>query len=119
MSIEDVKRTQPSEIVIARAVRDVVCDLPGIVGLSAGHLAAAATYGPGETVGGTVVSRMRGALVIDIHLIAQYSETLVLPELVERVRMATREVVQALTAESLERIDVAIDDLRLPGGRVG
>ena len=81
--------------------------------VSPGRFAEAATYGPGEKVGGVVVGRAGGALDIEVHVCALYADSLVLPELAARVRSAVRQSVEALGAGPLGRIDVAFDDLRV------
>lgn len=104
------------ELIIARAVRAAVRALPDVSDLSAGLFAEVATYGLGERVGGVAVSHTTGALAVEVHVVATYSDALVLPELADRVRDAVREAVVSLAAGPMQRIDVAIDDLRTGGG---
>ena len=107
-----------SELAIARAVRTTVCALAGVADLSRGLFAETATYGPGETVRGVVVRRAAGALDVEVHLIAVYAESVLLPELANRVRSAARQSVAALGVEAECRIDIVIDDLRIDEDRV-
>jgi len=105
------------ELIIARAVRAAVRALPDVSDLSAGLFAEVATYGLGERVDGVAVSHTTGALAVEVHVVATYSDALVLPELADRVRDAVREAVASLAAGPMQRIDVAIDDLRTGGER--
>ncbi len=102
-----------SDVSIARAIVAAVRSVPGVADVSPGRFAEAATYGPGEKVRGVAVSQAAGALDIEVHLCALYTDTLVLPELAARVRSAVRQSVEALGAGLLRRIDVAFDDLRV------
>ncbi len=102
-----------SEVSIARAIVAAVRRVPGVADVSPGRFAEAATYDPGEKVRGVAVGRAAGALDIEVHLCAQYADSLVLPELAARVRSAVRQSVEALGAGPLGRIDVAFDDLRV------
>ncbi len=104
---------QVNEVNIARAIVAAVRSVPGVVDVSPGRFAEAATYGPGEKVRGVAVDRAAGALDIDVHLCALYADSLVLPELAARVRSAVRQSVEGLGAGQLRRIDVAFDDLRV------
>jgi len=100
-----------SEVSLARAVVAAVRAVSGVVDVSPGRFAEAATYGPRQKVAGVMVGRVGGALVIEVHLCARYTDTLVLPELAARVRIAVRESVEALGARPLGHVDVVFDDV--------
>jgi len=104
-----------SEVNLARAVVVAVRAIPGVVDVSPGLFAEAATYGPAERVTGVVVSRVGGALDIQVHVCARYTDSLVLPELAARVRIAVRQSVEALGAGPLALIGVAFDDVCVEG----
>ncbi len=104
---------QVSEVSIARAVVAAVRGVPSVADVGPGRFVEAATYGAGEKVRGVVVGRARGALDIEVHLCALYTDSLVLPGLAARVRSAVRQSVEGLGAGLLGRIDVAFDDLRV------
>jgi uncharacterized alkaline shock family protein YloU len=109
----DSGRVQVSEVSLARAIVAAVRRVPGVADVSAGRFAEAATYGPGEKVRGVAVGRAAGALDIEVHLCAQYADSLVVPELAARVRSAVRQAIEGCGAGLLRRIDVAVDDLRV------
>ena len=48
-------------------------------------------------------------LDVEVHLCARYADSLILPELADGVRDAVRQVVEALDAGPLGRVDVAFD----------
>jgi uncharacterized alkaline shock family protein YloU len=104
-----------SEVAIARAAVAAVRTVPGVVDVSPGRYAEAATYGPGERVGGVAVRRDGGALDIQVHLRVRYSDTLVLPELAAQVRIAVHESVDGLGGGPLRTVGVAFDDVLIEG----
>ena len=104
---------QVNEVIIARAIVAGVRSVPGVADVIPGQFAEVATYGPGEKVSGVAVSQAAGDLDINVHLCALYADSLVLPELADRVRSAVRQSVEALGLGLPGRIDVAFDDLRV------
>lgn len=99
------------DLTLARAVRVTVESLPGVSRVSAGRFVQAATYGPGATVHGVVISRAAGTLDIEVHLVARYARTLVLPKLAEHIRRTVRRIVEPLAGQPAGRIDIMFDDL--------
>ncbi len=100
-----------SKVSLARAIITAVRAVPSVVDVSPGRYAEAATYGAGEKVVGVAVNRAGGSLEVEVHLCALYADSLILPELADRVRYAVRQAVQTLDAGPLGRVDVAFDDL--------
>ncbi len=104
---------QVSELTLARAIVAAVRAVPGVVELSPGRLPEVATYGARERVRGVAVTASDDALDIEVHVCAQYTESLDLGALGQRVRTAIRESVEAVDARTPTRIDVTVDDVRV------
>ena len=100
-----------SETTLARAIAAAVRGVRGVADLSPGRFAEAATYGPHEKVRGVVVRRTESVLDVQVHICARYADSLVLEELAERVRQATRASAAAAGAGTIGGIDVVFDDL--------
>jgi uncharacterized alkaline shock family protein YloU len=101
------------EVLLAQAIAAAVRTVPGVAELSPGRFAEVATYGTREKVPGVVVKRAEDALAVEVHVCAQYADSLVLDELASRVRQATRQAVEPADATRVSRIDVVIDDMRI------
>jgi uncharacterized alkaline shock family protein YloU len=104
---------QVSEVSLAHAVVAAVRATPGVADLSPGRLPEVATYGAGERVRGVAVTATDDALDIEVHVCAQYTESLDLSALATRVRTAIRESVEGVAARTPTRIDVVIDDVQV------
>jgi hypothetical protein len=102
-----------SEVTLAHAIVAAVRAVPGVVDLSPGHLPEVATYGVRERVRGVAVTVTDNALDVEVHLCAQYAESLDLGALGQRVRTAIRESVEALGVRTPTRVDVVFDDVRV------
>ncbi len=99
-----------SEVSLARAVVAAVRAVPSVADVAPGWFAELAT---GEKVRGVVLGRAGGGLDIEVHLCVLYADSLVLPELAARVRDAVHQLVEALGAGPLGRVDVVFDDVCL------
>lgn len=103
------------DVTLARAIGVAVRAVPGVADLSPGRFAEVATYGAREKVRGVAVKRADGALDIEVHVCAQYAESLVLADLATRVREAARQSMEAAGVTRVGRIDVIVDDMRVEG----
>src|SRR3954451_10594731 len=101
-----------TEVSLARAVVAAVRAVSGVVDVSPGQIPEAATYGPRDRVAGVIVSRAGGVLDIEVHVSVRYTDTLVLPELATRVRLAVRQLIESLGAGPLGPVGVVLDELR-------
>jgi hypothetical protein len=104
---------QVGEVTLAHAIVAAVRAVPGVADLSTGQLPEVATYGARERVRGVAVTATDDALDIEVHLCAQYADSLDLGALGQRVRIAIRESVVAVDARTPARIDVIFDDVRV------
>lgn len=109
-------RPMPKDLAIARAVREAVRRVADVADLSPGRFGEAVTYGPGDRVPGVVVRHDADALHLEVHVVAVYRDSLFLPALADEVRRAVQEQAKAVGAGPVQRVDVAIDDLRMDGG---
>lgn len=112
----DGRTPEPADdLTVARAVLATVGAIPEVSRISPGRFAQVATYGPGAAVHGVAISRSGGVLTIELHLVARYARTLVLPKLADRVRRSVRRIVEPLAGEPVGRIDISFDDLDFEG----
>jgi uncharacterized alkaline shock family protein YloU len=88
---------------VVERVAAVVAAVPGVASLHGGPFGDVATYLPGRRVTGVRLTA-RGDRV-EVHVVAEYLPRL--PDLAERVRMAVRAVLPC-------RVDVTIEDIRVP-----
>jgi hypothetical protein len=88
-----------------------VAALPGVAGLSAGPDGLVATHGPGERVEGVRLLASERGLVGEVRVVL---DTFALYPTAERVREAAARAA-AGAGQSLERVDVFIDDVRSGG----
>jgi hypothetical protein len=102
-----------SEASLARAIVAAVRAVPGVADLSPTRSVELATYGAREKVQGIVINATDRVLDVEVHVCAQYSESLVLAELADRVRNAIRQSVDATRVGRTGRIDVVFDDVRV------
>lgn len=100
------------QLELARALVAAVRAVPGVSDVTAGQVGEVATYGPGEKVSGALVALTGEGVMVEVHICAQYADTLVLPELADRVRRAVRDIITSAGVGHVIRVDVAIDDLR-------
>lgn len=124
-----------SDLTLASAAAQAVRMVPGVVDLSPGYAAPAATYGPGQRVAGIVVHRpTTEEIVLEVHVViseahcalasADSSSKLVerdshdaeesgpVSEIASRVRNVVCATVQSMAAQARVQVDVFIDDLR-------
>lgn len=121
-----------SDLALARAAAQAVRAVPGVVDLSPGLVALAATYGSGQRVTGVVVHHLTpDTVVLEIHVVlseahcntalaaatphsmGRESESLaVLTDIANRIRAAVNDTARDIAAPVLARVDVLIDDLR-------
>jgi len=102
-----------SEASLASAIVAAVRAVPGIADLNPGRSAELATYGVHEEVQSILINATDGVVDVEVHVCAQYSNSLVLVDLADRVRSAIRQSVEAARAGKTGRIDVVFDDVRL------
>lgn len=105
-----------SLMAVAKAIAATVRHVPGIAELGSGQYVEAATYGPSEKVIGVVVTSDHDQVTVEIHAIAAGSgpsPRLNLMDLADRVRLEATDVLSRLDIDSVGRIDVVFDDLRV------
>lgn len=123
---------QRDDVRTAELIARVVCDVPGVAGLSPGHGGTAATHGPGKAVVGVVVHHhANDSLVFEVHVVVAeaYLESMlarsrtsaatpdaaqagVLPALAEAIRSHIARAVQDTEIRVPTSVDVYFDDLR-------
>lgn len=123
---------QVSDIAVASDVAQAVRMVPGVVDLSAGHVAVAATYSAGQRVTGVVVHHLSpDEIVLEIHVILSEADFTRassdaapdsagtdsdglgrLNDMASRIRGAVYDVLKEMPSLVLVRADVLIDDLR-------
>ena len=121
-----------SDLTLASAAAQAVRMVPGVVDLSPGYAAPAATYGPGQRVAGIVVHRPTAErIMLEVHVVlseahcelasANSASKLVehdseesgpVPEIASRVRSVVCATVQSMAPQAHIGVDVFIDDLR-------
>lgn len=121
-----------SDIALASDVAQAVRKVPGVVDLSAGHVALAATYGSGQRVTGVVVHHLsQDEVVLEVHVILSEAHCTtvssgaasrsagsdsdgfgLLNDMASRIRGVVYDVVKDMPSLVLVRADVLIDDLR-------
>ncbi len=121
-----------SDVSLALAVSDAVRDTPGVIDLSPGQTAIAATYGAGQRVTGVVVTHPQpDAVAIEVHTVVGGPELAltattarpaptagsdeprgILIDLAEQIRTAAHQVADVMLPNKVTTVDVFIDDLR-------
>lgn len=134
VSRQDDAPERISDIALARAVAKVTRDVPGVVDLSTGRFALAATYGgSGQHVTGVVVRHPAPATVaLEIHVILSQAprersadvgvapahvgkdadEHGSLMSIADQIRTVAYSTARDMGASRLAAVDVLIDDLR-------
>ena len=103
---------------LTQAIVAAVGAVPGITNLDTGGSAELATSGARERVQGIVVNATHDILDVEVHVCAQYSESLVLAKLADRVRSASRRSVEAPAPEGLGGLTLSSTTYALSGTRV-
>lgn len=121
-----------SDIELASAAAHSARAVRGVVDLSPGLVAPAATYGPGQRVAGIIVHHpTMERVILEVHVILSEShcerawadlglepdehdagETGPVTEIASRVRDAVCATVQSMAPQGRVRVDVFIDDLQ-------
>jgi hypothetical protein len=131
-AMQEGQSDQISDIAIASAVAHAVRAAPGVIDLSPGTTALAATYGSGKRVDGVVVHHLApDKVALEIHV--TLSETAckqadadaaletsgrvqeeqgLLTRVASRIRSAVYDIAPGMAPQALMRVDVYIDDLR-------
>lgn len=117
-----------TDLALARAIAQAVCDIPGVAEMSPGLSAMQATYGPGGHINGVVLHHLPGELIVDVHVVA-YSELPVafrhaearetmaeqtpsLLALGQQIRERAARTIAQLGLSTLLTVNVALDDIR-------
>jgi uncharacterized alkaline shock family protein YloU len=128
-----------SDLIIAKAIATAVRMTPGVVDLSPGFLALAATYGPNERVVGVVVRHTAPhATAVEVHVTVAMEaataiptteaqggvssvaakleppESAVLTHVADHVREAVYRAMRDLHVATPSAVDVFIDDIQAP-----
>lgn len=104
---------QLSEFVFAEAVVRTTRVVPDVAAMYGGRLGEIATYGRGGRVLGVRIHSENNLIRVEVHIIARYHPTLVIPKLADAVRVAIRQQLQALSVSEIAAIDIVIDDVQL------
>jgi hypothetical protein len=131
---QGISSDRASDMSIAKAVSQAVRNMPGVVDLSHGQGAVAATYGPGGRVIGVVVQHPSPQEIsLEVHVVLHgslYTETFgnasdtrtqagtsgtaVLIDAADRIRSAVSHATQELKIAPPLAVDVLIEDIQFP-----
>lgn len=104
---------QLSEFVLAEAVVRTTRVVPDVAAMYGGRLGEIATYGRGRRVLGVRIHTENNLIHVEVHIIARYHPTLVIPKLADAVRVAIRQQLQTLAVSEIAAIDIVIDAVHL------
>ena len=132
IAMQEGQSERISDIAIASAVAQAVRAVPGVVDLSPGAPALAATYGSGKRVDGVVVHHLApDQVALEIHVTLSETESKLadadfaldtsgrvrkasglLTRVASRIRGAVYDIAPDMYPHALMRVDVHIDDLK-------
>ncbi len=123
MTEQQMTVRRPADLQLAQALAAAVCQVPGVLEMSAGRFAREGTYGPGAYVRGVVLHRPTPAtLEVAVHVVVAAEALLVsaaglegsaaLPHLGEQIRAAVIRALPRAERRRLAAVHVSFDDLR-------
>ena len=118
---------QMNDMVIANAIAHAIRGVPGVLDMSQGLFAKAATYGPGKRIAGIVLRHdAPGELSVEVHVVldettfikalsdlsSSASDTPILLRFTGMIRVVVVQTFEHLGLPAPTMVDVTIDDIR-------
>ena len=99
--------------VVARIVKLATLDVPGVVSVASGGFELAGIFTKKEHSGGISVEEDEGdGYHISVHVILSFG--IELAKTADQIQQAVREQVHRMTNKNVTRVDVFIDDVKMP-----